>query len=407
MTNYQSNFNLLVAFKAQSALGTPATGSGATVLRVAGGPRGKLTKTAIESKEVRQDAQRTRGRHGFQQTSGSYDVEVSIGAFDDILQATLRGTWDAQITKTSSDFTNIAISGNVLTLGSGSPISMGFRVGDVFEMTGGAVAGNNSRNLRVGALSSTAITSVDLLTDHTTDTGITLIRRGRKVVMPAAGGLVRTYFTIEEYDVDLDQSTVYSDCYFNSVKFAMAPNGMLMATLSWIGTGDITAETTGGSPYFTSPMTPAGVPMSVKDAVVRFGSNDLADLTSFDLTIDNGAVAPQVVGAVKSPTVLPGQNSVSMNLGVLRTDLTNLSNYIAETGLSLHMLAVDTSSEPKNFLSINVPFFTLGGVDPSAPSTAGGAATETLAIPAALVGQDTNGSGYDPTMLSFQISNNS
>lgn len=404
---YQSFFNLLIAIKAQSGLGVPATGSGATVLRVSGGTRGKLTKTAIESKEVRPDAQRTRGRHGFQQTSGSYDVEFSIGAMDPVLQAILRGAWDSQISKTSSDFTTIAIASNVLTLASGNPITMGFRVGDVVEMTGGAVAGNNSRNLRVGALASTTLTAIETLADHAADAGITLIRRGRKVIMPAAGSLVNTYFTIEEYDTDIDQSTLFTDCYFNSVKFAMSPNGMLMATLSWIGTGDITAEATGSSPYFTSPTTPSGVPMSVKDATVRLGSSDLADLTSFDFTVDNGAVAPQVVGAVKSPTVLPGQNSVSMNLGVLRTDLTNLSSYIGETGLSLHVLAVDTSVEPKNFLSINVPFFTLGGVDPPAPSTQGGAITETLTIPAALVGQDTTGSGYDATMASFQISNNS
>lgn len=404
---YQSNFNFLVALKAQSALGSPASGSSATVLRVAGGTRGKLTKTAIESKEVRQDAQRTRGRHGFQQTAGSYDVEVSTGAFDAVLAAILRGAWDTEITKSPSDITSLAIASKVLTPTAGNPISLGFRVGDVCQITGSGTTANNGKNFRLAAVSSTTLTSVEDLTDMSADTGASLIRRGRKVIMPAAGSLVRTYFTIEEYDVDLDQSTVFSDCFFNSVKFSMAPNGMLMATLSWIGTGDITAEATGSSPYFTSPTTPTGVPMAVKDSILRYNGADLADLTSFDLTIDNGAVAPQVVGAVKSPTVLPGQNSVSMNLGVLRTDLSNLQAYIGETGLSASLLAVDTSSEPKNFISLNVPFFTLGGSDPSAPSTAGGAATETLSIPAALVGQDTRGSGYDATMASIQISNNS
>ena len=407
MTTYQSKFNLLVAFKAQSALGSPATGTGATVLRVAGGTRGKLAKTAIESKEIRQDAQRTLGRHGFRQTTGSYDVEISQGAIDPILQALLRGTWDAQISTTSADFTTIAIASNVLTWASGNPITKGFRVGDVVEMTGGAVSGNNSRNLRITSITATTITVAETLTDHTADAGITLIRRGRKVIMPAAGSLVNTYFTIEEYDTDIDQSTLYSDCYFTSIKFAMAPNGMLMATINWVGTGDITAEATGASPYFTTPSTPTGVPMSVKDATIRLGTTDLTDLTSLDITIENGAVAPQVVGAIKSPTVLPGQNSVTMALGMLRTDLTNLSNFIGETQLSLHVLAVDTSVEPKNFLSINVPLFTLGSVDPEAPSTQGGALTESIAVPVALVGSDTTGSGYDATMCSLQISNNS
>src|SRR5581483_8668337 len=166
MTTYQSMFNYYTAFKAQSALGSPASGSGATILRQAGGAGGKLTISAIESKEIRQDAQRTRGRHGFQATAGSYDVEASVGAVDPIYLALLRGAWDTQITKTSSDFTTIAIASNVLTFGSGSPISLGFRVGDVIEMTGGAVAGNNSRNLRVTAISTTTLTVAETLTDH-------------------------------------------------------------------------------------------------------------------------------------------------------------------------------------------------------------------------------------------------
>jgi hypothetical protein len=37
MTVYQSNSNAIVAFKVQSGLGTASSGSGATVLRTAGG----------------------------------------------------------------------------------------------------------------------------------------------------------------------------------------------------------------------------------------------------------------------------------------------------------------------------------------------------------------------------------
>lgn len=406
MTTYQSMFDWYLAYKAQASLGTPASSTGANILRVAGGTPSKLTKTAIESKEIRRDAQKTRGRHGFQKTTGGpFDVEASVGCCDDIYQALLRGTWDSAITKTSSDFTTIAIASNVLTLASGNPITLGFRVGDVIEMTGGAVPGNNSRNLRIIAINATTITVAETLTDHAADAGITLIRRGRKVIMPAAGSLVSTYFTVEEYNVDIDQSTLLSDCFWDTGKWSMAPDGMLMFNPSFIGTGDITAETTGISPVFTTPATPTGSPLAVLDATVRLGSTDLANLTSFDLTVSNGAVAPQIIAAKKSPTVLPGQNTVSMNLKMLRTDLSNLTSFIDETGFSLHVLAVENMAEPKNFFSLNVPFFTLGSVDPASPSTAGGALEETISIPAALIGSDTTGAGYDATMMSIQISN--
>ena len=410
MTTYQSNFNSYVAFKKQSGLGSPESGSGGTIMRLSGGTPGELTKGIIGSKEVRRDAQRTRGRHGFQKTAGGpYDGETSLGSFDDIFQALLRGAWDTELSKTSADFTTIAIASNVLTLASGNPISLGFRVGDVIEMTGGAVAGNNSRNLRITALTATTITVAETLVDHTEDAGITLLRRGRKVIMPPVGSLVDTYFTLEERDEDIDESLLFPDIFWNAGKWSFGgPNNLLMFTPSWIGTGAMTVETAPNSPVLTSPSTPTGAPYAVADATIRYGSTDLVDLTSFDLSIDMGAVAPETVNPNKiSPTVLPGQNSCTMNLTMLLSDFAEISNFLNETSLSLHVLAVDNSSDPKNFLSLNVPFFTLGGAKRSPISTAGGAKTQTLSIPPDLIGQDTAGSGYDATMMSIQISNNS
>ena len=46
---YQSNSNAYVAYKAQSALGTAASGSGANIFRIAGGNGIKSSKAAVES----------------------------------------------------------------------------------------------------------------------------------------------------------------------------------------------------------------------------------------------------------------------------------------------------------------------------------------------------------------------
>jgi hypothetical protein len=52
-----------------------------------------------------------------------------------------------------------------------------------------------------------------------------------------------------------------------------------------------------------------------------------------------------------------------------------------------------------------VPDFTLGSVDPSAFTKQGGPRTESIAIPAGLVGVATDtANGFDPTMISFQTS---
>lgn len=409
---YQSNFNRYVAFKAQAALGTPASGTGALILRDAGGSEGKLTKNAIKSKENRRDAQQTRGRHGMQKTAGGpYDTEMSIGLMDGILQAVMRGTWDAEITKTAADFTSITIASNVITLNSGDPRALGFRVYDIMRITGSDTAANNDRNLRIAGMTASTITvapppDADDLTDAgIADTNASLVRVGRKVIMPAAGSLVNTYFSVEEYEADMDQSEFFANCLWSGIKFTMQPDGLLMASPSWVGTGDFTVEPSESSPVFTDPSTPTGVQLAVKDATLRLGDTDIVELTAFDLTLDNGAVAPPVAAGKTSPTVMGGQNQVSMNLTLLRKDMTYVSAFLNETGLSLNLLAVEESAEPKAFFALNVPFFTLGGVDKSTASNAGGARTQTLAVPTDLVGTDTSGTGYDRTMLSFQISN--
>ena len=102
-------------------------------------------------------------------------------------------------------------------------------------------------------------------------------------------------------------------------------------------------------------------------------------------------------------TLFVAPMQVSMNLTALRKSLARLADFLAETQYSLHILAVDNMAEPRDFLSIFVPNFTLGSVDPSAFTKQGGPRTETIAIPAALVGQATNAAaGFDPTMISFQ-----
>lgn len=406
---YQTNFNAYVAAKVQSAIGTPASGSGGFIIRQTGGTPAKLTKTAIDSKEVRRDAQHTRGRHGMQATTaGPYGTEVSIGSVDPIYVALLRGVWDTEITTTQSDFTSLTTGAHTIILTSGNPITLGFRVNDVIQATGLTDAANNSKNLHITGLSATTITVAEtLVVNAVADTSCSIIRRGRKVIMPAAGALVNTYFTLDSYEYDIDTSRVLSDCFVKSGKWSMAPNGLVMFEPTFVGTGDWTIETAGSSPLLTSPTLSSGAPLAVLDATLLIGGVVMADLTAFDVTLDTAPVAPAVAASKISPTVLPGLNTVTMNLKFLRKDTSWDADFLNESSMSLSVTAVDQAAEPKNFLSLNVPYFTLGSADVSALSTAGGPREVTISVPSALVGHDTTGAGYDDTMMSIAVSNNS
>src|SRR5215831_204883 len=108
MTTYQTGSDALIAYKKQSGLGVAASGAGANVLRIAGGNGLKLAKQAIASTEIRSDGMSTRGRHGTQQLTAAYNAEASLGALDPIIEAVMRGAWDANVlSKTQADFTSL------------------------------------------------------------------------------------------------------------------------------------------------------------------------------------------------------------------------------------------------------------------------------------------------------------
>src|SRR3954447_15768520 len=90
---YQTQSNVLCAYKVQSGIGVQASGAGGTVLRMAGGAGAQLTKAATESNEVRRDGMRQRGRHGTQKTTGQWNHEASLGSAEPLLEAIMRDTW--------------------------------------------------------------------------------------------------------------------------------------------------------------------------------------------------------------------------------------------------------------------------------------------------------------------------
>lgn len=405
---WQTQSGAYVAYKAQSGLGVQASGGGASILRLTGGAGGRLTKAAVENNEIRQDAMMTRGRHGTQKTNGAYTTQLSLGSVDTVVEAIMRGTWDVSalaITEATAGLTSIVTGANTITAGGGSWITAGLRVGDVIRLTNHSSAGNNNRNLRITGLTSTVITVAETLTvNAVADTAFT-ITRPRKLINPAAGSLVKRYFTVEEYEIDIDGSEIFTDCVWGSIKFGMAPNGIIMADPTWVGSGQFDSLTGASVPLFTSPAATTSVPMAVVDASLRLGSTDFVDLTAFDLTIDITPNAPDVAASRYAPDVFTGQMAVSMSISALRQDLQRVLDFSGETVCSLHFLAVENEAAPQDFFSIYVPNFTFGSVDKSALSKAGGPRTQTMAVPASLVGKDETGGAFDATMVKFQVSN--
>jgi hypothetical protein len=405
MTDYQTNSNGRVAYAVQAARGgKAATGAASSILRSAGGQGIRLTKASTSSAEIRNDGMSVRGRHGTQKTASAYNAEMSLGSHDPIIEALMRGTWDPVVlAATEADMTSVTTTANTIVAAAGDWLAKGFRVGDIVRATGLPDAANNGRNMRLTGVTANTLTVAETLTANAApDNAFTIARPGKRIINPAA--LVKRYFTLEEYEGDIDQSTVLTDFVWGNGKLSMAANGIIRFDPGGVGTGQIEALDAASSPYFTGPVASTGAPMAVVEATIRFGGEDLVELTSLDLTMDIQPAAPDVFGsgAIKyAPDVFTGALQITMNLTMLRKSLAIFSDFIAETPYSLHVLAVDNEAEPKDFLAITVPNFTLGSVDPSEMSRQGGGRTQTINIPPALVGVDMSASG-DGSMIKFQ-----
>jgi hypothetical protein len=321
----------------------------------------------------------------------------------------VRDTWSATpliITEASGapPLASITTTANTIVCSAGSWIAAGLRVGDVVVLTGHSTPGNNSMNLRITALTATVMTVAETLTlNAVADTAFTITRPGRKLIQ--SGTLIKRYFTVDEYEVDIDLSQVMQDFVWGSMRIGMAPNGLLTFDPGGIGTGHLTAGTIATSPSLTAPVATIGVPLSVVDATVRINGVDVVELTSLDITIDISPMSPDVFGSgsIKyGPDVFTGQMGIGINFTALRKDLQFLQDFAAETQYSIHILAVENEAEPKDFMSIFLGNLTLGGVTKSAYSKDGGPRTQTIAVPMALVGRDITGAANDATMIKFQ-----
>lgn len=407
----QNNTERYVAMKLQAGRNQIASGSGASILPVAGG-RGQATTNAVQSAEVRRDGQSTRGRHGSRRAQGNYPGEMQLANYDAILAAILRGTWAAatSISNATTGFTSatLAVASNVVTLtgetGSLLSVSGGPKVGDIVTFASGVHADDRARPLRVASVTADTITFADTMTNVTGPISAWSFTVASKLINPAAGATTERYYTIEENELQIDGSEVFSDCKWGQVTFAMAPNGMFTIDPMWMGTGAMQVVTGVAAPYFTSPSDPAAaVKVAAIDCTLRVGSTDIG-VSAFNLVVSINLSTFDEANSVISPDVFSGSMTVSGSFTCLRRDLSLVASSLAEEQLSLSVLLQPEGSQTSWF-GFHLPNFTIPIPDKSEMSKQGGPMTQTITIPAELVGKDERGGAYDATTIKFMRSN--
>lgn len=392
---YQSGRNILVAYKPEVTFGElPDGATGSKVLRINSGGL-NLTKEPIRSNENRRDGQISRGRHGSRSVSGSYPVDLSLGSCDDFIEAVFRGTFDAPLA-----LSGLAVAADAgartYTRATGSWIADGVRVGDVVRFGAFTAGGapNNGRNLRVTGLTATVMTVADEVTTIAEQTAITLARP-KKLVM----GTTPRSFSFEEREIDIDGSKIFTGVRIGQMQLQMQPNGMVIITFSLVGQ-DMDTKTGADSPYFASPVATVSIGMTAVEAMIRLGTQDVADVTAVDLTINLNASGMPVVGAVLTPEVFTNQATVEGSITALKKDLSRVQNFLNEDQLSLHLLFTENEAEPKDFCSFFIGNLTLSGATDSEVGQDNG---RTQQLPM-LIGKDERGGAYSDSTVVYQTS---
>lgn len=391
---YQSGRNVLVARKREAAFGVLPGAADATIVRINSGGL-NLAKEPINSNELRADGMSTRGRHGSRSVTGNYVVDLSVGTFDDMLEAVFRSTFAAALVLDETAFTSITTTANTIVLASGSPIALGLRIGEIIRLTDHTTAGNNNRNLRITDLSATTITVAEtLIVDAVADTDVT-ITRPKSLIQ----GVTHYSYTFEEYEADIDGTEIFTGCRVGSMQLQLQPNGMTILTFGIVGQ-DMDVLDTADAPYFTNPTKTTTIGLTAVEAKIMLGGEDVLDVSSIDMTLQLNASGVPVVGSVLTPEVFTNSAQITLSVTALKKDVERVQQYLNEDELSLHLLFEENETGAADFCAFYLPNITLASASKSELGQDNGR-TVTFTC---LVGADDRGGAHPATMIGFQTS---
>jgi hypothetical protein len=347
----------ITVLKAQTGLGSPATGAGGQVLRRKTSI-GKKSRATYTNDEIVQHQQSTGVNLGTASTSWDFDGLLSPGTYAAPLAGLLRKVFTAGTTTTTASLT-VAGAGPLYTVtrGTGSYLTDGVKQGDVVALTAGAFnAANLNNNLLITSLTATVATVLTVNSSALVAEGpiatATMTVIGKKTMAPLTGH-TDTLFTVEEWYGDISKSELFPDLRIGQCDIGLPASGNATIKLASQGLG---VRTRGTTQVLTSPTAATATPVltAVRGAVLVNGAPQ-AGVTSISMTIKGNlnAIGP-VVGSNFNPDMSRGRIEVTGTFSALFDSTTIASLYDNETVTSLvAVMAADTTNS-SGFVAINL-----------------------------------------------------
>lgn len=351
-----SGANVGLSYVVETTHGTTPSSPSMKALRSTG-RNINLTKNTQQSEELRDDRQLADLRHGFNQVQGSIPYELSLQAYDDLLEAALSGTWAAGA---DTGATTLDATAGAFSRAAGSFLTDGFEVGDIVTASGFSTSGNNGR-FRVTAVAATTLTVSPIDGQAMgTESGAgdeQVTAAGKKLKI---GSTLRT-FTIERRFTDINQYQVFKGVAVNQMSLSISPESIVGGSFELLG---MSAQPFSGTSLGAPSAAPAETPLSSFDGALYEGGTQIGVVTGLDLTLNNNRTLEGVVGSQFSPDVFEGTCNVSGTLTAFFEDASLVDKFINETESSLDLLLDDINGT--DFIRVRLPRlkYTGGDIDP-------------------------------------------
>lgn len=358
-----------------------------------------LQKATFASSEIVASRQVPDFRHGGFHVQGDISGELSPLTYQDLMAATVRGSWVAGTSKTNADFTSLAATAasSKFTVGSSTWVAMGFKVGDVIRPTT-FDATNTGKNFLITALNGVDAPVYPAPADASADVTVTVAVLGRKVFPPLTS-LVIPKLAFEHYYTDLDLSHLFTECRVTSMKVSMPAVGIPTVAFGIMGRNLVTGSGA-SAPFFTAPTAITTTTLlTTFGGQLMVGGTSQAIITAADFTIDNHGSTQNVAFTGLVPEVFTGVLDVKGTLTALFLDNTHLNNFVNETMFDMNLMMTTANTRTADFIS-----FYFGQVKyTGATFNVAGYAGVPITLPFQAYIKPTT-SGYDSTSLVIQDS---
>jgi hypothetical protein len=366
-------------FKKEATFGTPDGTSGGEYLRRVESSLA-LSKDNYESAEIRVDLQMADMRHGVKRVGGNLRGELSLASYEGFIQSAFRRDFTAGPTAitagVATEISFTAAAGSVLAYlveddGTDWAATNGFRVGDVWTISGANTAANDI-NIMVVSFEDSGGTndkmnvievSGAIVTDAA-DSGVTLTFKGKKTFMPLTGHTSDSY-SIEAHHSDTDDSRRFDGCHIAGFALSVPPTGLATIDFPVVGQ-DMAVLEAGSAPHFTAPTAANtnSILAAVNGALV-IADKKVATLTGLEINVDVPWDADPVVGSDVLTCFFPGIMRVSGQFTAYFADEDLLNDFLNETERSLHVVMTAPGTTPPEFFSIFIPRLKIGGAPES------------------------------------------